>query len=596
MDKAILDKAREWTSSYFDEHTRREIQSLIDSNNQDELVDRFYKDLDFGTGGMRGIMGAGTNRMNTYTVGKATQGLADYLLDRYDEAGRKGVCICYDSRLNSDFFARQAAGTLAANGIQVYLFSELRPTPLLSFAVRSLGAAAGVVITASHNPREYNGYKVYAEDGSQVTSPEDSRIVDYVNNVVIGRTVKRMDYREGVEKGLIKVLGQSMDREYLHRLEGFIHRLESGIKTSLEKLEQELKVVYTPLHGSGITLVPRALDTIGALRVINEKKQSEPDGNFPTAPKPNPEEHQALSNALSLAREEKADMVIATDPDCDRMALAVPDEKGEFVILTGNQIGVMFAQMILASYTRSNQMPPSPTIVTTIVSTELIKEIAEDFGVGVIEVLTGFKYIGEKMKEFEQQGDRSFVYGFEESYGYLADTFVRDKDGVIASVLGAILVKYAIAEYGSVQEFLCSIYRRYGMYMEYQTSFTMEGAKGEAKIKDTMDWLRSSTPQAVAGSPVRLQKDYLSRKAYYPEQGKTEDITGIPSSNVLQFYTRDSLKVSVRPSGTEPKIKFYFALKKPVADGIDQTRQKLHQHFQEASQEIFRNYGLIEES
>ena len=590
MDKEILERAKKWTGDDFDEDTRLEVQKLIDNNDEKTLVDMFYKELEFGTGGMRGIMGPGTNRMNIYTVGKASQGLANYLLDNLKNAEKRGIAIAYDSRNNSKLFAKEAASVFAANGINVYIFPELRPTPLLSYTVMDLKTAAGIVITASHNPKEYNGYKVYCSEGFQITPPEDSNIVDYVSRVELIKDVKRMPYEEARTKELIKELGKDIDQKYLSRVQNFAKKIERGLSLNDDR---EIKVVYTPLHGTGITLVPEALSTLGGAKVIKEPKQSIPDGNFPTTPSPNPEETAALQRAIDLAKKEKADMVIATDPDCDRMGLAVPDENGGFIQLNGNQIGSMFSYLIAQSLKNSGEMPLNPTIVTTIVSTELVEKIVKEYGIDVIYVLTGFKYIGEKMYQFEKNGDRNFIFGFEESYGYLADTFVRDKDGVIGSIMALILVKYAISKHGSVLKFLEEIYRQYDIYMEYQKYFVLKGIEGSQKIKGIMDKLRDNPPTEIDGSKVIIIKDYLKQEYNDKIKNIVGKIEGLPRSNVLQFYTQDDVKVSIRPSGTEPKIKFYFAINRDFHDSLKEMKTELDSKFQKVSENIFRICNLL---
>ncbi|KPJ80264.1 MAG: hypothetical protein AMS17_20715 [Spirochaetes bacterium DG_61] len=552
MKKEILNKAKVWTASEFDEETRQEIQHLIDEGNEKELVDRFYKELEFGTGGMRGIMAAGSNRMNIYTVGRATQGLANYLLETYSDTPERGVSIAYDSRNNSKLFAREAARVLAANGIKVFIYPELRPTPLLSYTVRELCNRAGIVLTASHNPKEYNGYKVYGADGSQVISPEDVRIVAHVNGVDILHGVKWMEYSEGTARGLITELGPEIEHSYLEKVYAFTRSVEEGIQKELSASTRKIKVVYSPLHGAGITMVPKALEMVEGAVVLCEPEQSKPDGNFSTTPSPNPEETKALSRAIEYARREKADI-----------------------------------------YERSGHMPANPVIISTVVSTELAGEIARTFGVDIHYVLTGFKFIAARMREFEETGNHNFIFAFEESYGYLADTFVRDKDGVIASVLALLMVKYAAAVHGSVLAFLEHIYRKYGMYVEYMQSFTLKGAEGAEKIKELMKNLREDPPDRIAGSPMEMIKDYQTRKVKHLLTGKTEGITGLPVSNVLQFYTGDGVKVSARPSGTEPKIKFYFGFSMPMAGSMEETKRKLDDKYNRVSEELFKRCGLL---
>jgi phosphoglucomutase len=593
MREDILKKAKAWTDPQFDGNTRQEIQKLIDEGNEKELTDRFYKELEFGTGGMRGIMAAGQNRMNTYTVGKATQGLANYLMKHFGDTKKRGVAIAYDSRNNSQLFAREAARVLAANGIKVFIYPELRPTPLLSYTVRTLSNRAGIVLTASHNPKEYNGYKVYSADGSQVTSPEDVRIVEEVNRVDILRGVKRMEYKGGLQQGLIHEIGPETETSYMEKVNDLTLQIKKGIESELRKAGRDIKVVYSPLHGTGVTLVPKALKSVGDAVVLCEPEQSNPDGNFPTTPSPNPEETVALTRAIEYAKREKADMVIATDPDCDRLGLAVPDKNGAFVTLNGNQIGVMFEHLIALSYEKSGLMPKKPAIISTIVSTELAGEIAARFGVDITYVLTGFKYIADVMKDFEETGRNNFIYAFEESYGYLAGTFVRDKDAVIAAVLSLLLVKYAAAVYGSVLGFLEEIYKRYGMYAEYGKSFTFRGAEGAQKIKSLMEYLREDPPKTITGVPVEIIKDYLNQTLTRVKQGRVDGMTDLPVSDVLQYYTGDGIKVSVRPSGTEPKIKFYFGFNMPISGSMVETRKKLDERYGRVSEEIFKRCGLL---
>jgi phosphoglucomutase len=615
MTLDVLAKAREWTDRRFDEATRREIQSLIDKEAMKELQDRFSKELEFGTGGMRGIMAPGTNRMNIYTVGRATQGLADHLLESYTDARERGVAIAFDSRINSSLFAKEAAAVLAGNGIKARVFPELRPTPLLSFTVRHFGCRAGIVITASHNPKEYNGYKVYGPSGSQLTAPEDAEIVSRVGGVRIVDDVKKVDYADGIRRGLIEEIGPEVERAYLERVNGLTEWIQGGVMEELEAAGRELKILYTSLHGAGITLVPKALGRIKGVTLLLEEEQCVPDGSFPTTPSPNPEEGAALERAISAALEKGADMVIATDPDCDRMGLAVRaggalesaagragsgPERGRFVLLTGNQIGCLLGYLILRSYGKSGRMPADPVVISTIVSTPLVHEMARSFGVRVIDVLTGFKWIGEKMNEFEERGEGHFIYGFEESYGYLAGTFVRDKDGVIASVLAALLLKYAVgagalagaSAANPVMALLAELYRAYGMFMEYGKSFTLKGIEGADKIKTLMKDLRKNPPERIGGGRVIAFKDYLEQKEKKPGEVETREMPALPVSDVLQFITDDGVKVSVRPSGTEPKIKFYFALREPMSGSMEETKGALDARYERLSGELFSALGL----
>jgi phosphoglucomutase len=631
MDSEILKKAETWTTDLFDEQTRSEIRALLDQGDEPELSDRFYRDLEFGTGGMRGIMSAGTNRMNLYTVGRATQGLADFLLNENEdpeEARSRGVTIAYDSRINSQSFAREAARVLAANGIRVNLFTRLRPTPLLSYAVRELNSIAGIVITASHNPKEYNGYKVYGPDGGQVIAPADQKIVEYVGRVDMARGVKRIDYEKGAKQGIIRELDDRVERSYLEELGSFIHKLERGLD-EVSGSGREVTVVYTPLHGTGITLVPEAVKaTGGKVRLVCEESQSEPDGSFPTVESPNPENHEALIRAIQLAESEQADMVIATDPDSDRLGVAVPGGSGRFVTLSGNQLGCLFAWMIATSYQRSGLMPSRPVIISTIVSTEMVHAIADSFGVQVMEVLTGFKFIARRMLEFQKSGTPNFIYGFEESYGYLAGTFVRDKDGVMGAILAMMLLSFCMGgggagaaagsaagsaagtgepdagdaagrEAGSgsttaaspVLGLLDKLYRKFGLFMEFQHSVMLKGMEGARRIQRIMADLRENPPAELGGGSVYLLKDFQEQKIRHLQEDRETDITDLPRSNVLQFYAGD-LKVSVRPSGTEPKIKFYFALKKPVEGTVESGRKELEDRFKTVRDEVLARCGL----
>jgi phosphoglucomutase len=593
MDQEILRKARLWTTSQFDRETVQEISALLDRKDEKELSDRFYKDLEFGTGGMRGIMAAGTNRMNVYTVGRATQGLCNYLLSHYPDAAGRGICIAHDSRNNSRKFTEEAARVIAANGIKVYIFRELRPTPLLSFTVRHIGCISGIVLTASHNPKEYNGYKVYSPYGHQVVPPEDSRIVECVNSVDIARDVKRIEFSRGLDEGIIKEIDDEVEQAYFARVKVFSERVKKGIEEELGGISGDVTVVYTPLHGTGITLVPRALEETGGVRLLCEPEQSKPDGNFPTTISPNPEEHKALERAIAYAKKEGADLVIATDPDCDRLGCAVSDGQGGYILITGNQLGALFAHMILSSYSRSGHMPEKPVIISTIVSTDLVKQIVKEFGVKEIDVLTGFKYFGEKIQEFDEQGTGNFLYGFEESYGYLADSFVRDKDGVIAAVLALLLMQYAAGRFGSVLQYLHFLYERYGLYADFQNSFFLKGVEGAGRIKRIMEDLREDPPLELGDGKVTQIKDYQLQVTKDLIRGKEAAITGMTESNVLQFFTDTNVKISIRPSGTEPKIKFYFGLNAPLGKGKAETEAMLEARYKEVSEQLFNKCVLV---
>ncbi|UCB45798.1 MAG: phospho-sugar mutase [Spirochaetota bacterium] len=593
MDEEILKKARLWTTDQFDRETAQEISTLIENKDEKELVDRFYKDLEFGTGGMRGIMAAGTNRMNVYTVGRATQGLCNYLLDHYPDAAERGICIAHDSRINSRKFTEEAARVIAANGIKVFIFKELRPTPLLSFTVRHLGCISGIVLTASHNPKEYNGYKVYSPYGHQVVPPEDSRIVESVNRVDIAKDVKRIEFSRGLEDGIINEIDGEVENAYLALVKDFSARVKKGIEEELGGIGEVVTVVYTPLHGTGITLVPKALEEIGGVKLLTEPEQSKPDGNFPTTVSPNPEEHEALERAIEYAKKEGADLVMATDPDCDRLGCAVSDGKGGYTLITGNQLGALFTHMILSSYNRSGLMPKDPVIISTIVSTDLVKLIVKDLGAREIDVLTGFKYFGEKMQEFDEQGTGDFIYGFEESYGYLADSFVRDKDGVIAAVLSLLLIRYAKGRFGGVLQYLHSLYEKYGMYADFQRSFFLKGIEGAGRIQRIMADLRADPPLELGGGKVTQIKDYQLQVTKDLVSGKTGTITGMTESNVIQLFIGTDVKISIRPSGTEPKIKFYFGLNTSLGKSEEETNDMLEARYKKVSEELFNKCGLV---
>jgi phosphoglucomutase len=595
MRDEILKQAGLWTGEGFDGETREEIRELIDRKDEKELEDRFYKDLEFGTGGMRGVMAAGTNRMNVYTVGRATQGLCNYLMEHYPDAAQRGVCIAYDSRNNSRKFAQEAARVIAANDIRVFLFRELRPAPLLSFTVRHLRCVSGIVLTASHNPKEYNGYKVYSPYGHQVVPPEDSMIVKSVNRVDISRDVKRIEFAKGLEEGIIREINGEVEEAYLKRVKEFTGRVKKGIDEELGKGSGDISVVYTPLHGTGGTLVPKALEEAGGVRLLLEPEQSKPDGNFPTTVSPNPEEHKALERAIAYAKLEGADLVIATDPDCDRLGCAVSDGKSGYTLITGNQLGVLFTYMILSSYSKSGLMPPNPVIISTIVSTDLVKPIAKEFGVKEIDVLTGFKYFGQKMHEFDEQGTENFIYGFEESYGYLADTFVRDKDGVIAAVLALLLVRYAVGRFGGVLPYLRFLYERYGLYVDFQRSFYLKGVEGAERIKRIMSGLRADPPVRLGDGTVTMIKDFKLQVSKNLVSGETGRITGMPESNVIQLFTDTDIKISIRPSGTEPKIKFYFGLSAPFGESESETKAMLEARYSAVSEELFERCSLTGE-
>lgn len=540
------------------------VKELKEMKNDEAAVsDAFYKDLEFGTGGLRGVIGAGTNRMNIYTVGKATQGLAAYV-NSVKENGK--VAIAYDSRIKSDTFARAAAGIFAANGIHVYIYSELMPTPMLSFAVRHFGCDAGVVVTASHNPSKYNGYKAYGPDGCQLGLEAADYVLSIMNSVDTFDGVKSMDFEEGVKSGIIEYIGQDVIDEYLAEVEK--RRVCPELDLS------KLNVIYTPLHGSGNKPVRSILAKIGVSNVTVVPEQEKPDGSFPTAPYPNPEIRQAFECALKMADTINPDLLLATDPDCDRVGIAV-NVNGEYRLFSGNDVGALLMNYILDRRTENGTLPKNPIAVKTIVSTEICQKIADAYGCELINVLTGFKFIGEQIGILEEKGEEDrYVFGFEESYGYLAGSYVRDKDAVIASMLICEMTAYYKEQGATLADVLDNIYKRYGYYYCSQKSFTCEGQTGMAKIAGIMESLRSSSPAEIAGSAVIKINDYDRSVSIDPKTGAQTKLT-LPQSNVISFFLADGSSLIVRPSGTEPKIKLYLSSVGATADAANNRRTEL---------------------
>lgn len=522
----------------------KELESI--KGNEEAISDAFYKDLEFGTGGLRGVIGAGTNRMNVYTVGKASQGLAAYV-NSVSQNGR--IAVAYDSRIKSDLFAKTAASIFAANGIKVYIYKELMPTPMLSFAVRRLKCDAGVVVTASHNPAKYNGYKAYGSDGCQLGLEAADYVLSIMNKVDIFDDVKTLDFDTAVAEGKIEYIGDDIIEEYLNCVLACRVAPEADVKS--------LNVIYTPLHGSGNKPVRSILKKIGVTNVTVVPEQELPNGNFPTAPYPNPEIRQAFECALKLANEIKPELLLATDPDCDRVGIAVRDGE-EYKLLSGNDVGALLLDFVLARRTENGTLPKNPIAVKTIVTTELCRKIAENYGCELVDVLTGFKFIGEQITMLEEKGEENrFVFGFEESYGYLGGTYVRDKDAVIASMLICEMVAYYKAEGKNLIEVLDGLYKKYGYYICAQKSFTCEGESGMKQIKGMMEALRTDTPREINGSGVVKFDDYETSVSHDLKNGNENKIT-LPRSNVLCFYMEDGCSLIVRPSGTEPKIKLYI--------------------------------------
>ena len=542
------EKYNEWINSdIINEEIKDELKNIKDEK---EIEDRFYKDLDFGTGGLRGIIGAGSNRMNIYTVSKATQGFANYLNESFENPS---VAVAYDSRNMSKEFATAAALTLCANGVKVFLYESLRPTPVLSFAVRHLNCKGGIVVTASHNPKQYNGYKVYDEFGGQVTDEKANKIISLVNEVKDFSMIKNMSEEEALNKGLLVYIGEDVDKAYIDEVKNLTIR-----KELVKEKAKDLKIIYTPIHGSGTIPVRRVLSELGYSNVKVVKEQEEPNGNFPTAPYPNPEMPQVFELALEMAKQESPDIIFGTDPDCDRIGVVVKESNGEFKVLTGNQTGLLLTHYVLSALKETNSLPENGVVIKTIVTTEGARKIAEDFGIELMDVLTGFKYIGEKIREFRESGDKKYLFGFEESYGYLAGEFVRDKDAVIASMLIAEMTLYYKEQGMSLYEALIKLYEKYGFYKETLISIELEGKEGQEKIASCIDALRNSPIESVEGVKISTKLDY---KLSLEESNGVKSEIKLPKSNVLKYILEDGSSFVVRPSGTEPKMKIYLAVK-----------------------------------
>ncbi len=549
-DPAVMAKAKSWLESNIDDEAKADIRRMMDSDNQDELTDAFYKDLEFGTGGLRGIMGMGSNRVNKYTLGMATQGFANYLNQTYPNQEIK-VAIAYDSRNNSAYFGEITAAVFSANGIKVYLFEELRPTPELSYSIRRLGCQGGVVLTASHNPKEYNGYKAYWNDGGQVTPPHDKNIVAEVQKISGVEAVKFEADESRIER-----ISTLIDEPYLQAI------TTNVVSPEVIERQKDLKIVFSPIHGTGITMVPPILKKVGFTNVHVVESQAAPDGNFPTVVYPNPEEAEAMSRALEMARDMDADLVMGTDPDSDRVGIGVKNHQGQWQLLNGNQAATGMIYYLLKAWKEKGKLDGNQYIVKTIVTTDLLDKMAASFEVKTFNTLTGFKYIAEVLKE--QEGKMEFIGGGEESYGYLVNDFVRDKDAIIACAMLAELVAYAKDHGKSLFDLLMDIYVEYGMFRESLKSIKKTGKKGAEEIQQMMAELRANPPKELQGSKVVKALDYqsLTEKNLLAGEEKKLDF---PSSNVLQFITEDGTKVSARPSGTEPKIKFYVSVQAALA-------------------------------
>ncbi|GAA0069143.1 phospho-sugar mutase [Clostridium sardiniense] len=546
------------TSEIINEETKEELRNIKDDK---EIEDRFYKDLEFGTGGLRGVIGAGSNRMNVYTVSKATQGFANYLNDSFENPS---VAIAYDSRNMSKEFAKATALTLAANNIKVYLFEDLRPTPMLSFTVRHLNCTGGVVITASHNPKEYNGYKVYDEFGGQVTDLKAEKIINCANDIKDFSEIKMISEEKALEEGLLNYIGEEVDKAYIEKVKGLTIR-----KELVKDKAKDLKIIYTPIHGSGNMPVRRVLEELGYENLSVVKEQELPDGNFPTAPYPNPEDPKVFEIALERAKNEDPDIIFGTDPDCDRIGVVVKDSDGEYKVLTGNQTGLLLTDYILSSLKETGKLPKNGTVIKTIVTTEGAREIANHYNVEMLDVLTGFKYIGEKIREFKESGSNTYLFGFEESYGYLAGDFVRDKDAVIAGMLISEMTLYYKEKGLSLAEGLNELYKKFGFFKEELVSIELKGKEGQEKIASCIESLRNTEVTEISGVKVKVKLDYkLSIEENLIENTKTN--IELPKSNVLKFILENGSSFVVRPSGTEPKMKVYLAVKGSSLDGAQE--------------------------
>lgn len=553
IDPQIMEKANVWLEGNYDEDSKQAIRKMMHDNHQ-ELVESFYKDLEFGTGGLRGIMGVGSNRMNKYTVGSATQGFSNYLKANFPEKSQISVAVAHDSRNNSRYFAEITADVFSANGIKVFLFENLRPTPELSFAIRHLGCQGGIVITASHNPKEYNGYKAYWEDGGQLISPHDKNVIEEVNKI---KSIDEVKFQGN--KNLIQIIGEEVDTVYLQKVK------ELSLSPDVISRQKNLKIVYTPLHGTGITLVPKSLKNFGFEQVHIVQEQAISDGNFPTVKSPNPEEPAAMEMAIRQAKEINADLVMATDPDADRVGIAIRNGD-DFILLNGNQTATLLIYYLLTKWKENGKLTGNEFIVKTIVTTELLADMATKGGVEYFDVLTGFKYIADIIKYYE--GKKTFIGGGEESYGYLVGDFVRDKDAVIACSMIAEAFAWVNDNGMGLLELLKNIYQEFGYYKEKLVSVVRKGKSGAEEIQQMMTDFRANPPKSLAGSEVIIIKDYQSSVTKNIETGETTPIE-LPKSNVLQFFTKDGSKVSVRPSGTEPKIKFYFGVKAGLKNKAD---------------------------
>ena len=563
-EQEILERANQYISEEKDESFRSEVEALVAKKDMAELEDRFYQSLEFGTGGLRGVMGGGTNRMNTLNISKATQGLATYIIKAFPEeakAGTLSACIAYDSRNNHDKFSDITARVFAANGIKAYLFTGMRPTPELSFAIRELGCKTGVVVTASHNPPKYNGYKAYWADGAQVVEPHDKGIIDEVNAV---KEVKLISREDAIKQGKLVLIDKEIDDKFHAMIKAELYRPDL-----IKEKASSVKVVYTPLHGTGAMHVEKVLGDLG-LKVITVPEQREGDGNFPTVEKPNPEEAPALKMSVELAKKEKADVVMATDPDADRFGTAFPDKDGNYVLVSGNQMGALLADYVLLSKKEFNKMPANPVLIRSIVTSPFVDAIAKSYGVTAREVLTGFKWIAFEEGEMEAKGVEHYVFGLEESYGYLVETACRDKDGVSAAAMCAEMTLYWASKGKSLLEHLNDLYKKHGYYEDRAISRYFEGISGPKIMGGIMTRLRTEGLTSLGGKKVLTIRDVQEQVSFDPANPSKKEALPFPKSNVLQFFLEGGTIVSARPSGTEPKIKFYINSVVPVSGASDE--------------------------
>lgn len=559
---------QEWLESdYFDSVTKKELLDIKEDNK--EIQERFYKDLEFGTGGLRGILGAGTNRMNIYTVRKATQGLANYILKEGIDAAKRGVAIAYDSRRMSPEFANESALVLAANGIKAYVFESLRATPQLSFAIRHLGCIAGIVVTASHNPPEYNGFKVYWEDGAQVAFPKDEEIIKEVAKIKDYGNVKTVGKNQAIKEGNYTIIGKEVDDAYISELKKLV--IDENV---IKEQADDFTIIYTPLHGTGNIPVRRILNEVGFKNIEVVEEQEQPDGNFPTVEYPNPEDIKVFELAIKLGKEKNADIILATDPDADRLGVLAKNPEGKYVALTGNMIGVILLDYILMQKKKKNILPENGVVVESIVSTKMAGAIAKHFNIEIVETLTGFKYIGEKIKEYEASGEYEYLFGFEESYGFLIGTHARDKDAIVSTMVVCELAAYYKSKGLTLYEALLNLYKKYGYYKEDLRSLTLKGIEGIEKIQHILTELRNEPPMQLNNIKVIEARDYESQEIKNLLNGKIKS-TGLPKSNVLFYVLEDESWICIRPSGTEPKIKFYFGVKGNSQEDADKKVNEL---------------------